>query len=450
MTTEPVNSRTSDADRFLPADGLSLLGEHQGSDCAGRRFLVGRSDGQVTQLPLLLYLIMAAIAEGGVDGGWSADQVGAQVGAASGQRLTVDNVRYLIEGRLVPLGLVVADGADRPDGASAAAPPLRVNRLPGLTIGDGPLRHWAADAIGRVLSWPAVGGAELLLQRYRRRRWALALGGTAVLVSVAAAAPIMADTGNPGTDVTRSASAAAASRSQAAAAASRSQAATWVAQQVSRDVTVSCDPGMCRQLQRDGFPVARLKPLPPSARILLDPGVVVATSAIRSQFGLRLAAVYAPQVIASFGSGAARVDVRTIAPAGASSFRTQLDAEQTALASAGRQLLGNKNIRAAMSAQAALRAGQVDARLLTILSLLSAQMPVLLLGFTGAPGAGPGAPLRGAEIGVTSPAAQSAVVALLDAQQNPYRPTVAAEADGSRPVVALWFDAPASLNLSQP
>jgi hypothetical protein len=77
-------------------------------------------------------------------------------------------------------------------------------------------------------------------------------------------------------------------------------------------------------------------------------------------------------------------------------------------------------------------------------------MPVLLLGFTGAPGAGLGAPLRGAEIGVTSSAAQSAVVALLDAQQSPYRPTVAAEADGSRPVVALRFDAPASLNLSQP
>ena len=450
MTTEPVNSRTSAANRFLPADGLSLLGEYQGSDCAGRRFLVGRSDGQVTQLPLLLYLIMAAIAEGGVDGGWSADQVGAQVGAASGQRLTVDNVRYLIEGRLVPLGLVVADGTDRPDGASAAAPPLRVSRLPGLTISGGPLRRWAADAIGRVLSWPAVGRAELLLQRYRGRRWALALGGTAVLVSVAAAAPIMADTGNPGTGVTTPTAAAAASRSQAAVAASRSQAAAWIAQQVSPDVTVLCDPGMCRQLQRDRFPVARLKPLPPSARILPDSGVVVATSAIRSQFGLRLAAVYAPQVIASFGSGAARVDVRTIAPAGASSFRTQLDAEQTALVSAGRQLLGNKNIRAATSAQAALRAGQVDARLLTILSLLSAQMPVLLLGFTGAPGAGPGAPLRGAEIGVTSPAAQSAVVALLDAQQSPYRPTVAAEADGSRPVVALRFDAPASLNLSQP
>ena len=127
-------------------------------------------------------------------------------------------------------------------------------------------------------------------------------------------------------------------------------------------------------------------------------------------------------MIASFGSGAARVDVRTIAPAGPAAFRTQLAAEQTALASAGRQLLGNKNIQASPSARAALAAGRVDARLLAILSLLSAQLPVRLVAFTGAPGAGSGVPLRGAEIGVASPAARSAVVPLLDAQQGPYRP----------------------------
>ena len=74
------------------------------------------------------------------------------------------------------------------------------------------------------------------------------------------------------------------------------------------------------------------------------------------------------------------------------------------------------------------------------------------MSFTGAPGAGPGAPLRGAEIGVASPAARSAVLALLDAQQSPYRPAAATVVDGggSRSVVALRFDAPASLNLSQP
>jgi hypothetical protein len=42
------------------------------------------------------------------------------------------------------------------------------------------------------------------------------------------------------------------------------------------------------------------------------------------------------------------------------------------------------------------------------------------------------------------------VLALLDAQQNPYRPAVAVADGGSRPMIVLQFDAPASLNLSQP
>jgi hypothetical protein len=463
MTSEPVHSWTADADLCLPADGLTLLGEYQGGGYAGRSFLIGRGDGQVIQLPLLLYLIMAAIAEGGVDGGWSADQVSARVGAASGQGLSSDNVRYLIAGKLAPLGLIKADGADRPDEAPGAARRPRVNQLPRLKIRGLPQRHRTGEAPtgGQLLSWPLLGRVQPLLLRYRRRRWALALGGTAVLVSVAAAAPMRAVTGNRETGGARSASASAsaaqAGRSQAAEA-SWPRAAAWVAQQVSPDVTVSCDPGMCRQLQRDGFPAARLQPLPRGARGPLSSGMVVATQAIRSQLGIRLAAAYAPQVIASFGSGVARVDVRMIAPDGAAAYRTQLAAEVTVLASVGRQLLGNKNVQSSPSAQAALRAGQVDARLLAILALLSAQMPVRLVGFTGAPGAGPGTPLRAAEISVSSPASSSAVLALLNAQQSPYRPatatataTAGAGGGGGRgSVIALRYDAPASLTMSQP
>ena len=63
---------------------------------------------------------MAAIAEGGVDGGWSADQIGARVGSASGQGLTTDTVRYLVAGKLAPLGLIAAGGADRPADAADA------------------------------------------------------------------------------------------------------------------------------------------------------------------------------------------------------------------------------------------------------------------------------------------------------------------------------------------
>jgi hypothetical protein len=397
---------------------------------------------------------MAAIAEGGVDGSWTADQVGARVRSASGQGLAVDTVRYLIAGKLAPLGLIAAaGGADCPDGAPDAGrrPGMR---LPlGLTIGGVMPRRWAAGAVGRVLPRPIAGRVERLLP-HRRRRWAIALGGAAVLVCVAATAPIMAETGNGGKGRAGQASPsvpAPISAPVSAAAASRLQAAGWVAQQVSPDVTVSCDPGMCRQLRLDGFPAGRLKPLGAGGRALLGTGIVVATPAVRSQLGPRLSAAYAPQVIASFGSGAARVDVRAIAPAGPAGFRTQLATEQTALASAGRQLLGNKNIQASPSARAALAGGRVDARLLAILSLLSAQLPVWLVAFTGAPGAGSGVPLRGAEIGVASLAARSTVVGLLDAQQGPYRPAaVTVLGGGTRALVAVRFDAPADLNISQP
>jgi hypothetical protein len=412
MATESVHGQTAAADVFLPADGLRLLGQYQGG---GRRFLVARGDGEIIQLPLLPYLIMAAIAEGGVDGGWTADQVGARVRSASGQGLTVDTVHYLIAGKLAPLGLIAA---------------------------------------GRILPGPVAGRDERLLPPHRRRRWAIALGGAAVLVCVAATAPIMAETGNGGQG--RAGQALSSGSAPAAAlvsvtAASRLQAAGWVAQQVSPDVTVWCDPAMCRQLRLDGFPAARLKPLGSGVRALLGSGIVVATPAVRSQLGPRLAAAYAPQVIASFGAGAARVDVRTIAPSGAGALRTQLAAGQTVLATAGRQLLGNTNIQASPSARAALAGGRVDARLLAILSLLSAQLPIRLVGFAGAPGASVGVPLRGAEIGVASPAARSTVVGLLDAQQGPYHPAaVTVLGGGTRALVAVRFDAPADLSISQP
>jgi len=417
MATESVHSRAADAALFLPADGLRLLGQDQGG---GRRFLVARGDGEVIQLPLLPYLIMAAIAEGTVDGGWTADQVGARVRSASGQGLTVDTVRYLTAGKLAPLGLIAAaGGAGRLDGAP-----------------DAGRRAW--------MRLP-------LLLPHRRRRWAIALGGAAALVCVAATAPIMAETGSGGKGrdgQTSSSVAASVSAPVLAAAASRLQAAGWVAQQVSPDVTVSCDPGMCRQLRLDGFPAGRLEPLGGGVRALLRSGIVVATPAVRSQLGPRLSAAYAPQLITSFGSGAARVDVRAIAPAGPAAFRAQLATEQTALVSAGRQMLGNMNVQASPSARAALAGGRVDARLLAILSLLSAQLPVRLVAFTGAPGAGSGAPLTGAEIGVASLAARSTVVGLLDAQQGPYRPAaVTVLGSGTRALVDVRFDVPADLSV---
>ena len=105
-----------------------------------------------------------------------------------------------------------------------------------------------------------------------------------------------------------------------AAATTREQAAQWIAGQVAPSAIVSCDPLMCAALQAAGVSAGRLLSIGTAVADPLGSDVVVATPALRSQFGTRLESVYAPAVIASFGSGDERIDIRAIAPDGAAAF----------------------------------------------------------------------------------------------------------------------------------
>jgi hypothetical protein len=236
----------------------------------------------------------------------------------------------------------------------------------------------------------------------------------------------------------------------------RAAAAAWIAGQLDSGITVSCDPQMCARVRKAGLPSSRLITVPSSAGAAsstgatssagaaLGSGVVVATLAIRDQFGSRLATIDAPLVIASFGSGANRVDVRAVAPDGAAALRASLAAGHTRLISAGAELLANKNIQASPAARAALLAGQVDPRLLVTLSALASDTPLRLVTFDGSsPGASPAIPLRGAEFGAASPAGLSAALTFLRAQQSPYRPAGAAitRSTGGQSLVMVRFDA---------
>lgn len=87
----------------------------------------------------------------------------------------------------------------------------------------------------------------------------------------------------------------------------------WIVREVASSTIVACDPVMCARLVQSGFPPASLIALGPGSPDPLGAQLVVATPAIRNQLGTRLASVYAPLVIASFGSGAERVDVRVVA-----------------------------------------------------------------------------------------------------------------------------------------
>jgi hypothetical protein len=224
----------------------------------------------------------------------------------------------------------------------------------------------------------------------------------------------------------------------------RQQAAAWVAQQVAG--TVACDPEMCQDLMADHYPAGELNPIYPSTPDPEGAVVVVATPVIQSQFGTRLASVYAPQVIASFGTGAEQIQVRNIPPGGTAAFKSELAPDRTKRITAGQQLAGNARIQASAAAKAELLAGQVDWRLLATLPLLTSVSPLQLIKFDdSSPGVGNSVPLRGAWIGAPSDSDLTAIVRRLKAQINP---NSVAEAEiepiaGGKHVVVVSFSAPA-------
>jgi hypothetical protein len=304
-------------------------------------------------------------------------------------------------------------------------------------------------------SWPAVARttARLWLDRHYRRR----AGRRRLMLLISALAAMALGAGvtlaftqpEHGTAAMPVGATSSSSALQLAAAA-RQQASAWVDREVASSIVVACDLEMCTELQRNGFPAARLLPLQPSAPDPLGAQLVVATPVIRNQFGTRLASVYAPLVIASFGSGAERVDVRYIAPDGSKAFEARLAAYRQNRIAAGRQLLTNSRVQASASARQQLAAGQVDPRLLVTLSTLAALMPLKLIAFEDlSPGASTDVPLRGAEIGAADPAGLSAMAAFMRAQQGEFAPAVAriTQDAGGRHVFIVRYGAPGPMGL---
>jgi hypothetical protein len=301
-------------------------------------------------------------------------------------------------------------------------------------------------------SWPTVASTtvRLWLDRHFRRR-----AGRRRLVLVLSALMAMA----LGAGVTlaftlrETGSTPAGTHAQNAiqlAQADRQQAAGWIAREVASNIVVGCDLEMCNQLQKSGFPGARLMQLQPTSPDPLGAQLVVATPVIRNQFGTRLASVYAPLVIASFGTGAERVDIRFIAPDGSKAFEAQLVTDRKNRITAGEQLLANDHVQASAAARQALLAGRVDPRLLVTLGTLAGLMPIQLVAFDDpSPGAGSDVPLRGAELGAAAATGLPAMVAFLKAQQDQYAPAVASitQIANGQHVVTVRYDAPGPMGL---
>jgi tetratricopeptide (TPR) repeat protein len=236
--------------------------------------------------------------------------------------------------------------------------------------------------------------------------------------------------------------------------ATRLRAASWVAAQVSRSAVVACDPAMCAALQRDGVPAGELLTLGTDGPAdLLGSDVVVATAAVRSEFGIRLASVYAPVILASFGSGTTAIQVRAIAPDGAPAYARALRADLAARQRLGMDLLHNPDLIVSAPARAQLAAGDVDTRLLATLATLADMQRLRVIAFADAgPGAAPIVPLRSAEVAAAAPSGPvwiHSAVAFLSAQQPPFRPSSArpARAPGYPHALLISFPCPSPLGL---
>ncbi len=223
-----------------------------------------------------------------------------------------------------------------------------------------------------------------------------------------------------------------------AGAAARSQAAAWVAGQVSDDAMIACYPGMCAALQAHGVAAGRLLPLSAGTADPAGASVMVTSPSTGAE-------EYAPALIASFGSGGTRVEVRAVEPGGASAYQSALRADLTARQAAGSELLRNSRLAFTAADTAQPRAGEVDTRLLTTLAALASQYSLRVTAFGDA---SPGAAVLFREVTITG-ADLAGAQALVRAQSPPYLPAQVAivRLAAGQTALTIEFAAPSPLGL---
>jgi hypothetical protein len=272
-----------------------------------------------------------------------------------------------------------------------------------------------------------------------RRRWRLA---TLVLALAGVAVTILWLAGDLTSAPSRTSRVPAAGGLSSVAAGAQARAAAWIAGQVSGNAIVACDPGMCAALQEQGVAASRLMPLRSGAASPRGAGVLVTSLPVSG----RLAARYAPALIASFGSGGNRIEVRAVAPGGAPAYRAALRADLAARVAAGSQLLQNSHIRFTGPGAAQLRAGEVDTRLLATLAVLASQYS---FGVTAFGDAAPGAAVLFRQVDITGIGrGLPAALAMVRAQNPPYLPAHAAIVGQAG--LSIEFAAPSPLGLLSP
>ena len=123
------------------ADGVELLGEFEDSGFNDPPHLARRADGQVIQLTELLHLVAEA-----ADGERNEAQIAERCRSGSAERVSADNVHFLVEKKLRPLGVLAAADGSSPR-MRKADPLLALRHRTALVPGA------RRAALARVFGW---------------------------------------------------------------------------------------------------------------------------------------------------------------------------------------------------------------------------------------------------------------------------------------------------------
>src|ERR1700722_18281217 len=130
------------------AESTELLGRYEGSAYKEPHYLVRRGDGQVFHVSHLLYTVLLIL-----DGNRDLNGVAAKMSKELGRPVVADNVDYLVEHKLKPLGLL-APSADANEERLSRSQPLLALRYRTKVIPAS--FHRTATAALQPLFWPPV------------------------------------------------------------------------------------------------------------------------------------------------------------------------------------------------------------------------------------------------------------------------------------------------------
>jgi hypothetical protein len=203
---------------------------------------------------------------------------------------------------------------------------------------------------------------------------------------------------------------------------------------------------MCRALVSRGIPAGHLHVLKPGMTNPLASTVIVATPILQSQIGSKLTSIYAPGLLARFGSGKQQIQVRSIAPHGVPKYMSEVKSDLAARTMSGAALAGSTGIVSSATARGELAAGEVDSRLMTVITGLAASHPVDIVAFGESGPDTAMAPFRSVELAETN---MREMMRTLTSQQPPFRVAhmSSVRLSSGRLVLRIDFTAPSLFGL---